>query len=65
MAYKNYKQVNNEPIDYTGKRFGRLTVIKRDEDAINKNGNTLLDIYANVIVVMKKSSERRILQKVQ
>lgn len=38
MAYKNYKQVNNEPIDYTGKRFGRLTVIKRDEDAINKNG---------------------------
>lgn len=34
MAYKNYAQNNKEPKDYTGMKFGRLTVIKRAEDAI-------------------------------
>jgi predicted nucleic acid-binding Zn ribbon protein len=28
------ERISNEPIDYTGMRFGRLTVIKRGEDAI-------------------------------
>jgi hypothetical protein len=33
---------SKEPVDYTGKRFGRLTVIMRAEDAVNKNGKRVV-----------------------
>lgn len=32
----------SEPNDYTGLKFGRLTAIKRAEDAINKNGKHIV-----------------------
>lgn len=31
-----------EPVDYTGKRFGRLTAIRRGEDAIAPNGKHIV-----------------------
>ena len=36
------KAKNKEPIDYTGMKFGRLLVIKRTDDAINKNGKRVV-----------------------
>jgi hypothetical protein len=52
------KRISKEPIDYTGKRFGRLTVVERTDDAITKNGKRVV-VYKCICDCGKEKNIRK------